>query len=84
MDPDWRETALRELVMFCGGTPDLPFIAEYAAEWRKVGHVDPTEEEEIPKVMIEPLKFAYEWYEHYTENWGRYFRNSENTLGEGP
>ena len=84
IDPQWRETCLKELVQFCGGTADFDYISEYAGNWRKVGHTGPTEEEEIPENLIEPLKFAYEWYQHYTEDWGAQFRHSRNVLGEGP
>lgn len=81
--PDYRRECLNRLAMFVGATPDLEYINEYASSWKKVGHEEPKGKEEIPKNMIEPLKFAYEWYEHYTENWGPQFRFSKNTLGEG-
>lgn len=83
IDPDYRRDCLVRLAMFCGATPDMDYIVDYAAAWKKVGHEAPKGKEEIPESMIEPLKFAHEWYQHYTENWGPQFRHSQNTLGEG-
>jgi hypothetical protein len=76
-----RHQCLLELAQFCGATPDMDFIEDYSA-WEKVGSTNKGEEK-VPDTLIHPLKFAHEWYQYYTENWGRHFRHSMNTLGEG-
>lgn len=78
-----RRMMMQELVQFCNGTPDFGVIDPFCEEWRKVGSTK-ERDEEFPEHMIEPLKFAVEWYEHYTVFWGARIRNSRNMLSEGP
>lgn len=83
LDAEDRHRMMRELVMWCGETPDQEIINPFCDEWQKVRSTR-VEGEQVPDHMIKPLAFAHEWYRFYTEHWGKHIRDSQNMNGEGP
>jgi hypothetical protein len=83
LPPENRRCQMQQLMTFCNETPNFDIIDPFCEKWEKVGACDRDRSEEIPSHMINPLKFAVEWYEHYSLRWGMYFRDSTNLLGDG-
>lgn len=80
---DNRRWMLNELCMWCNVTPDFDIIDPFCEEWPKVGSGS-TGDEVFPDYLENALKFAVEWYEHYTLYPGRRIRDAQNMIGEGP
>ena len=78
-----RRGMMQGLMTFCNETPDFDVIDPWCEAWKPVGESGRTQDM-IPEHMVAPLSFACEWYRHYTENFGPYYRDSQNMLGEGP
>lgn len=79
-----RRGMMQMLMTFCNETPDFDVIDPWCEAWKPVGESDRDRDEMIPEHMVAPLAFACEWYRHYTLNFGPYYRDSRNMLGEGP
>jgi hypothetical protein len=80
-----RQHMLLHALNFAGFHQNRTIIKSYGEEWRPVSpSVRPEDraKEVVPEKMIEPLKFAYEWYEHYTKNYGAYLRAEDNMFGD--
>lgn len=76
-----RLIMLQQCAQFCGIEPDLNKIWDF--EWKQVGKSERDRSKEVPEEIRNQLKFAHEWYEHYTVFWGKHIRHSNNMLGEG-
>lgn len=79
-----RVPMLKAAVEFIGEKPNMNYIRMYAKDWKRVS---PSIREEdrvndpFPEHMRELLRFADEWYDHYTKNWGGRIRNRQNVIG---
>ena len=76
---DNREGVIQRLQAWCGLPTDYDKVRAF--EWKTVG-ASGRPETEVPPEMVEALKPAVEWYEHYMLNWGPHMRHPMNLIGD--
>jgi len=83
VDSSKRHVMCSDAIKFAGAERSKEFVRGYADAWKPVSKTFGSgKDETVPENMIKPLRFAHEWYEHYTKNWGPHYRRPDNMLGE--
>ena len=85
IDPLRRQMLLMDAVDYIGADRDMEFIKAFAKKWQPRGasaRPHEREAEELPGDVENALRFAHEWYRHYTMHWGEHVRNDKTMIGE--
>ena len=80
-----RQWMLSDAVRYIGAEPNRDFIKPFAERWKHKGVSLKKEQRDaiaVPDDVRVALRFADDWYRHYTEDWGEHVRNPANMLGE--
>ena len=79
--PENREVLIQDLMHFCDVPRTMDFIR--SVEWSSKNYEsDRDRSAQVPPSVRELLKFAVEWYEHYTVFFGARYRHPECMIGE--